>query len=329
MSVFVTTYANAQTAFEQPKFLDNTYVGINAGVNTPLSFDNTFPLNTVLNIRVGKDLTPIVGFYVEGGLWFNGNTDNGIDFSENEVSNVSVSLGNTINFSNLCFGYKPRFFEVMSSVSLGWAHLFNAVDQNEFIAKTGVDFAFNLGNEKQYQIYIEPAVNWNLTGNYSGIQFDKNHAYLQLLVGFNYKFKCSNGTHGFKTYDITALNNEINELRAQLAEKPTEITKVVTTEKLIEVPIGTTVVYFAEGKSELTTETTATLDNIVDANAEYIIEGYASETGTDEINEKLSEDRANNVAAYLKDKNCNIKLINHYSNTSTPVARVVIIKTSK
>ena len=39
-------FANAQIATENSKILDNTYVGVEAGVTTPLNFNSMFPLNT-------------------------------------------------------------------------------------------------------------------------------------------------------------------------------------------------------------------------------------------------------------------------------------------
>lgn len=321
----------AQTAYEQPKFFDNTYAGINIGANTPLSFNEFFPLNTTLNIRVGKEITPVIGFFLEGGIWLNGNTDGQYDFSANKVSNINLSLGNTINFMNLIDGYEQRKFEVLTAVSLGWAHLYGSEDHNELISKTGIDFAFNLGKEKQYQLYIEPAVNWNLTPDIydDDIQFHKNHAYLQLAVGFNYKFKYSNETRGFKTYDISAMNAEINALRKEANKQPVIQTVIVTDtveiEKIISKQNNTTVVYFAEGKTNLTESTINTLNTIVDGNAQFTVKGYASETGSDEANERISEERAANVANYLKQQGCNVVSVLNYSNTSDPVARVAII----
>ena len=329
MLVLGISSTNAQIAYEQPKFFDNTYAGINIGANTPLSFNEFFPLNTTLNIRVGKEITPVVGFFLEGGIWLNGNTDGQYDFSTNKVSNINLSLGNTINFMNLISGYEQRKFEVLTAVSLGWAHLYGSEDHNELISKTGIDFAFNLGKEKQYQLFIEPAVNWNLTpGIYNdAIQFNKNHAYLQLAVGFNYKFKCSNGTRGFKTYDISAMNKEINILRKEANKQPVIQTITVndTIEKIITKQNNITVVYFAEGKTSLTESIINKLNTIVDSTAQFTVKGYASETGSDEANERISKERAVNVANYLKQKGCNVMSVLSFSNKFEPVARIAII----
>ena len=38
---------NAQTATEDSKLLDNTYVGVEVGATTPLNFNSIFPVNPV------------------------------------------------------------------------------------------------------------------------------------------------------------------------------------------------------------------------------------------------------------------------------------------
>ena len=68
--------ANAQIATENSKFFDNTYVGVEAGVHTPLNFNSVFPLNTVVGIKLGKEFTPVVGIEAEGIVSFGDNLYN-------------------------------------------------------------------------------------------------------------------------------------------------------------------------------------------------------------------------------------------------------------
>ena len=60
MAMGVATYA--QTAYEKAKFLDNTYVGVEVGATSPLDFNSMFPVNAVAGVKVGKDVTPVLGF---------------------------------------------------------------------------------------------------------------------------------------------------------------------------------------------------------------------------------------------------------------------------
>lgn len=310
-------------------FLDNTYAGINIGANTPLSFNDFNPFNTAISIRAGKNISPITGFFVEGGFWVNGATSHSLDFSKNGISNVSVLLGNTIDLLSLTEASRKknesRLFGLSTVLALGWAHIYGSADHNELVSKTGLDLNFNLGKSKNYQVFIEPAINWNLTPHIynDAIQFHKQHAYLQLAIGFNYKFgKISNNKKPIHSEMRPQINRPIQFMPARID------TIIVNDTVLVSVPNKnqTTVIYFAEGKSELTSFAKTALDNIANTqDVAFEIRGYASETGTKHINDKLAEARANTVADYLRSKNCCISSVSSYGNTSQPVARVVIV----
>lgn len=310
-------------------FLDNTYIGINIGANTPLSFNDFNPLNTEIGIRVGKNISPIAGFFIEGGFWANGATSHSQDFSKNGISNVSVLLGNTIDLLSLTEASRKknesRLFGLNTVLALGWAHIYGSADHNELVSKTGLDFNFNLGKSKNYQVFIEPAINWNLTPHIynDAIQFHKQHAYLQLAIGFNYKFgKASNNKKPAHPVMQTRINMPIMPAQIQID------TIIVNDTVLISVPNKnqTTVIYFAEGKSELSVFAKNALDNIANIQGvKFEIRGYASETGPKQVNDMLAEARANVVADYLRSKNCYIESVSSYGNTSQPVARVVIV----
>lgn len=325
---------NAQTALQTNKLLDNTYVGLQAGVNTPLSFNQMFPVNEYAGIRVGKNLTPIFGLNVDAGVTFNdhasGHTNSFVNHfvSKAAVNTVNVGLNGTVNLMNLFDGYKgsPRFFEVSTVTGLGWYHIYNKTtgitgisDDDEFIAKTGADFTFNLGKKKAWQVYAEPSVVWNLTNRVNdGIHFNKDHAYLQLLVGVNYKFKTSNGTYNFKVYDIAAMNDEINNLRSELAKKPKEVVKTVTN----TIDNRTFVVFFAQNSDELTSAAKEVLDKI---SGTVDVTGFASPEGTSKYNLKLSERRANVVANYLKNRGITVNNITGLGVQGKATNRVVIV----
>ena len=122
LMAFSAIVANAQTAVQSSKILDNVYVGIDGGVATPLTFSNVFPLNGTATLRVGKQFTPVWGAEVEGTAWFGSNsgygflsTPNRFDgASHNVVRGTYVGVNGTVNLTNLFGGYKgtPRLFEV-------------------------------------------------------------------------------------------------------------------------------------------------------------------------------------------------------------------------
>ena len=195
-------------------------------------------------------------------------------------------------------------------------------------SKAGVDFQFNLGKNKEWQIYVEPSVTWVFNGmpgtthdtqtyalGFKGTNdadqpnYNIHNGFLQLNAGVIYKFKNHDGRHNFSLVrfrdqaEIDGLNDQINNLKAELAKKPKEVVKEVVKETPAkEVNVSDLVfVTFAQGKSALTKEAKKALDNI--ASGKHVaITGTASPEGSKAINDRLSQERANSVAEYLKSK---------------------------
>ena len=290
--------ANAQIATENSNAFDNVGVGITAGVSTPLDFNSVFPLNTNVGLKITKDITPVIGFQIEGLAVLN---DNHFSDLKTAVKATNVGLNGALNLSNFFWGYKgtPRVFEVSTVTGLGWLHTWNT-SENSLTAKTGLDLAFNIGKNKAHSLVLTPAVYWNLH-KIDAIQFNKKGAQLALNLSYIYHFKTSNGTHHFKTYDVGAMNNEINYLYGKLSEcekrEPKVVEKVI--EKEIAVPTNTEwFVQFAQKSAELTAEAKATLDKIGE---DFVVDviGTSSPEGDAEFNQRLSEKRAAVVADYL------------------------------
>ena len=290
--------ANAQIATENSNAFDNVGVGITAGVSTPLDFNSVFPLNTNVGLKITKDITPVIGFQIEGLAVLN---DNHFSDLKTAVKATNVGLNGALNLSNLFWGYKgtPRVFEVSTITGLGWLHTWNT-SENSLTAKTGLDLAFNIGKNKAHSLVLTPAVYWNLH-KIDAIQFNKKGAQLALNLTYVYHFKTSNGTHHFKTYDVGAMNNEINYLHGKLDEcekrEPKLVERIV--EKKVAVPTNTEwFVQFAQKSAELTAEAKATLDKIGEDLVVDVI-GTSSPEGNAEFNQRLSEKRAAVVADYL------------------------------
>ena len=320
----------------QSKFFDNWYVGVNGGVATKLTGHKWLSdLDPNAGIRIGKQLTPVFGLAAESNAYF---SNKPWTSTKTVVRALNTSLLGTFNLSNLFAGYKgdPRFFEVSAVYGLGWGHVFNADskdDMNRMTSKAGVDFQFNLGKNKEWQIYVEPSVTWVFNGqkeglsgasstNYYGFKaaadadqpvYNINNGFLQLNAGVIYKFKNHDGRHNFSLVrfrdqsEIDGLNDQINNLKAELAKKPKEVVKEVVKETPAkEVNVSDLVfVTFAQGKSALTKDAKKALDNI--ASGKHVaITGTASPEGSKAINDRLSQERANRVAEYLKSKGVNV-----------------------
>lgn len=289
------SFTYAQTAYEKSKILDNTSISVVGGATTPLDFNSVFPVNGVAGIKLQKDLTPVFGLNVEGLASFG---DNHYGSASTVVKSINTGLNGVVNLSNLLCGYNgtPRKFEVSTETGIGWLHSWTG-HSNYLTSKTGAILSFNLGKEKAHSVIINPAVYWNLSKT-GKIQFNKNHAQLGLLVGYVYHFKTSNETHSFKAYNIGAMNDEINNLKAELAKKPTEIVKEVIKTEVVTNTIGNTVVFFAQNSSELTGTAMAELSKIPSGSKVSII-GSASPEGSAKYNQKLSEKRAETVSKFL------------------------------
>ncbi len=317
------TSAQAQIAYEKAKPFDNVYLGIEGGVMGPMNFKHFTPLNAAAGLKLGKNFSPVWGANLEGLAFFGDNRwqtgSLGFSHSHTVVRAINLGLNGTLNFTNLFCEYNPdRRFEVGAEAGIGYwitygdKHIIqtqNYGDDTELTAKTGLTFAYNLGENRAWQLYAEPAIIWNLThGPGDAIQFGKQAAQLGLFVGLNYKFKTSNGTHNFKVWNVGELNDEINSLRDQLNAKPKEVVKEVIKEVVKEVPAQQTLcidnlvfVTFAQGKYILTNEAKKALDDVKEGRHVQIV-GTASPEGPKDLNQRLSQNRADVVAKYLQSR---------------------------
>ncbi|MCD8297398.1 MAG: OmpA family protein [Prevotella sp.] len=349
----LTMSVSAQALMES-KLLDNMYIGVNGGVAVKTTQHTNWMgnLNPNLGVRIGKDFTPVFGFAIESNVYFSNKPGESIGTVVRSMNTMGLA---TLNLSNLFGGYKgePRLFEVTAIYGLGWGHTFGhsgsgvtssreefsgnslVTRDNTLTSKAAIDFGFNIGSKKAWQVYIEPAMIWTL-GNSpvkTNVNYDINYSGFQANVGFIYKFKTSNGTHNFKYADlrdqgeIDALNAKINDLRgdldgkdAQLAAKDRQIADLQAAldecnNRPVPEPVvqNTTVtnlqptVLFRQGKSVVDQAQYAPIELIAtymknhpEANIE--IKGYASPEGSAELNQKLSEDRAEAVKKILVNK---------------------------
>ena len=210
--------------------------------------------------------------------------------------------------------------------------------RNRMTSKAALDFAFNFGSAKQFQFYVEPSINFAFLGKShshnvavtpAGVTYPEtsygygykataqagqpayniNNSFVQLNAGLVYKFANSNGTHNFTIVtprdqaEIDALNAQINDLRNR---KPEVITKEVVKQVVKEVPSvkeftvsDLVFVTFAQGKSALTKDAKAALNNVKQGVHVQVV-GTASPEGSKELNDRLSQARADVVANYLK-----------------------------
>jgi OOP family OmpA-OmpF porin len=338
VALFAAQTMSAQTV-EESKTFDNWYIGINGGVKAPSKGAKVLGnLNPEASLRIGRWFTPVWGVAVEGTAAF-GMRPVHSDVLGTFVKYTNVSLLGTTNFTNWFGGYKgePRTFELIGVYGLGWAHVYGTNNYRENIlkvrgnylsSKLGLDFTFNLGAAKAWQVYVEPNIVYNLKA--ADVAYNLNQSGFGLNVGVNYKFGNSNGTHNFKVAtlrsqsEIDGLNAQINQLRAdndaknsQLNDKDAKIRDLQNAldecnkkPKYVKPATATNLqptVLFKQGKSTIDPAQYAPIELIAsymknhpEANVE--IKGYASPEGSAELNQKLSEARAEAVKTALVKK---------------------------
>ena len=331
--------ANAQIAYQKADFLDNVYVGLNGGVSSPLDFNSVTPFNAQAGVKVGKNWSPVFGTNIEGTAVFG---DNHFADSHTFVKATYVGLNGTLNLTNLFLNYNPdKVFETSLEAGLGWIHNYHTptptnIDghANYLGAKTGVILAWNIGNNKAWQLYAEPSVYWNLSKT-DKIQFNKHNAQLAVSVGVVYKFKTSNKTHNFKVYNIYDYTSALEEARdriaaleaqnAELSKRPTETYNVVkeTNKETVVYSQDIITVSFLQNSAELTQDAKNILDK-VSASLPVKVIGSTSPEGSTRRNSELSVQRANAVAEYLKSRGVNV--ISAEGNEHGRIAVVTVVK---
>ena len=291
--------ASAQTkTVEHAGFFENTYVTVSGGVVSNTQFTNMdksnwYKIGGVADLEVGKYVTPVIGFSVDGLALLNTTTSY-------TLVDESAVLGNVkLNFSNWLLGYqgKPYLLDVVGVLGHGWGHDYvagsygqyrssdapvivdgassevigkNAVttDKNYTVYRAGAEFNFNLGDAKAWQINVKPGVLWmhKLAGNNVSTPFltSGRDARAYVTLGATYKFGGKKTGHNFRLcpYSVTqkdydALKKQYNDL-ANREPEVREVVKTVTETKEVmktetRVLVGSTVITFDIGSAALST----------------------------------------------------------------------------
>ena len=325
---------NAQTVTESKTF-DNFYIGINGGAQVKTTGESWMNnLNSNAGLRIGRWFTPVFGLAAEGNVYFNDHCKHYMPQSKTVARYMNVGLIGTVNLSNWFAGYKgePRLFEVVPVFGFGWGHTFGTDENyNALTSKAGIDFTFNLGKSKAWQVYVEPSMNWSLNGyGYEGVAYNINQSAFQLNAGIVYKFKNSNGSHNFTIAqlrdqnEIDGLNSQINSLRGDLNDKDAQLSakdkQIKDLQNALdecnkkpkyEKPATATnlqpTVLFRQSKAVVDKSQMPNIELIAQymknhPEAKVEIKGYASPEGNKEFNQALSQKRADAVKNVLVKK---------------------------
>lgn len=319
---------------------DNWFIEIGAGVQTPL-VERWMPdgsekthFTAVYNLGFGKWMSPYLGWRISmyyGSMHW----DNGA-YSKAKMGNVNFDLMWDM-FNSLGGVNTKRVFSIVPYVGLGGTYTWDfEAPQSRIIRKgtrlrhtawtlpvsAGIQLRFRLCDYVDFFLEGRASFygdNFNLCAY--GRPIDVN---IQALGGFNFKI----GGDNFRTYNpcndlayISSLNNQVNNLRGELAATATALAAAEsqlpcpdvqeTTETTVYGPMMSTV-RFKINSAEISNEEMVNVFNV----AEYLkanpgvnvtIVGFADEdTGTANYNMDLSKRRADAVFDALV-KNYGIK----------------------
>ena len=297
----------AQTIVK-PATFDNTYVSVRYGVTAFMhpgcnEFTNfAHSLAGQSEIQFGKYITPKFGVALDGTLGWD--TYSCKKMSKNVVPFVSVAAlakYRVVDFNR---------FGVVAVAGPGWIHAFDANSNSEHFDQNGIFTKFQL--EFSYKVTdrvivdVVPELNYNFTSGKAEHNhqptFDARNAWYGLNVGLTYKFG-----NDFQLCDKlytaaewNALNEEVNNLRAELAKKPKEV-KVVETKVVKETVKDATFlpsVTFERGSAVV-----GSIDDLIKVvkatTGTVTLVGSTSPEGPEELNADLATARANAVKKTL------------------------------
>ncbi len=265
---------NAERTYERAKFSDNWFVGAHTGFNSKLTHNTFFThLNPHASVRVGRDFVPSFGIMAEGVMYFN---DQRFGLSRTTIKAFDADLLAYLNMITLVRGFtgKPRNFDVSIIGGLGLNHQcgMDLKRKNDFVTRIGCDLNYVLDKQAAWRIFLEPAINYNMTRHKSKVQFNPHYAAWQLSVGVSYRFRNSDGTRTFRKKALSSAQTVSKQQQSSLpknektiehlpAEQPKEIE---TTLK----PVPATTATVEEASVPMKVTTTVDMHNMLEPQKE-------------------------------------------------------------
>ncbi len=325
-----TVAASAQTAIESPRFFDNWSVGLDGGVTTPMHHHAFFgDMRGIVGLHLDKQITPAFGLGVEGA--FGINTSSWYGHSSTVFDNSYVGAYGSMNLFNLFGGYpcKARFFDMELVAGAGWGHNYytskESPDYNYFATKLGLNFNFNVC--EKVTIALKPSIVWDMTSEgakQSSAAYNVNYACFNLMAGLTYHF--GNGFNCVRPYDqaeVDALNAKINDLRGAVEAKTTENAALLAANQGLTAELeackarkpevikevsnnlsSVRYIFFKVGSHAIGNDQQPNVEMIAaymknHPESKVVIKGYASPEGSEELNIRLANQRAEAVKTAL------------------------------
>ena len=324
--VVVDFVPEGKTYYYSPLPRDNWFMSMGAGVQTLFAENKGKSLFSLsMTVDFGKWFSPYWGLRLSatgGALRLRYPEESDIK----HYKNVSIAGDFMWNMTNTIGGYDPyRIVSVIPYVGFAANYAFKNPYGKTLGFGISTGMRFNVRLCRYADMFVEGKVNI-LPDGYNGVIKSKRaEATLALLGGISFNF----GGKKFGSYNPVremfareALNAEINAMRAEenmyvqenemllaenaklkkeLSQKPKVITEKTSP---CDIPL-TSAVRFAINSSVITNEEMINIYNIAEwmkANptCDVVVMGYADKnTGSEEYNKKLSEQRANKVIKVL------------------------------
>lgn len=327
----IPTFAQ-EKALAPSKFGDNWFLQLQGGASYSISEgfkDASFGdlITPHVALSLGKYFSPAVGGRLQVGGWeakhYIKETDGTF-----KTKYIQTNADALFNLSNIFSTYQEdRAFNFIAFMGLGYVHGFkdtkNGLTTTNMIApRAGIQADFRLSETASFNIEVAGNL---LRDDFNGIKRGSNYdGTIDVMAGVSFKLS----KDGFKLVDVQdpeqlrALNDRINEQRASLTNKDTEIARlkqelavkpepqVIVQETKVEESeeVMNAVVVFRIGSAKLEQNQDINIYNAArylldNPNVNVIVTGYAdNNTGTATINQRLSEQRAEAVAKVLIDK---------------------------
>lgn len=298
------------------------YSGEEHGQNFATSPFKKFRSNAGASVAVGKWFTPGLGLRTKvQGIWgkrvWDPETETKGSFNRYWVVNEQVMF----NLSNLLLGYNEnRVWNVIPFAGGGFGR---TMTHNLYSMDLCVGLQSTWKVAKKVNVYLEAG--WNrfesdIDGGYSGGErgWDSHDNNLYAEIGLTFKFGKSTWD---KTPDVDAINalhqSELDALNAKLNDanaendrlkdllanqKPVETVTPKTVKEFVTTPVS---VFFDINKTNVASQydlvnVRALAKYAIANNSNLLVSGYADKaTGNEQINQKLSEGRAETVAGEL------------------------------
>ena len=298
------------------------YSGEEHGQNFATSPFKKFRSNAGASVAVGKWFTPGLGLRTKvQGIWgkrvWDPETETKGSFNRYWVVNEQVMF----NLSNLLLGYNEnRVWNVIPFAGGGFGR---TMTHNLYSMDLCVGLQSTWKVAKKVNVYLEAG--WNrfesdIDGGYSGGErgWDShdNHLYGEVGLTFNLgkaswdKTPDVDAIKALSQSQIDALNAQLNDANAENArlkdllanQKPVETVTPKTVKEFVTTPVS---VFFDINKTNVASQydlvnVHALAKYAIANNSNLLVCGYADKaTGNEQINQKLSEGRAETVAGEL------------------------------